>query len=170
MPSASRTFPPLPKEGVSKFKTFHELAQGVGSETPPKHIDYMRQHELVDYCEVSEKGHYKWYPNGVMVQKLILDYASRLAHAWGAVEMKNPIVIRGDHNVVGELMGEFHERDYQVDGGRGVCYLRYASDPLAFPLGVASFLRCDSVNCYRCGLLQVPVPESIPSFRLNEDS
>ncbi len=60
-----------------------------------------------------------------MVQKLILDYASRLAHAWGAVEMKNPIVIRGDHNVVGELMGEFHERDYQVDGGRGVCYLRF---------------------------------------------
>ncbi len=36
----------------------NELAQGVGSETPPKHIDYMRQHELVDYCEVSEKGHY----------------------------------------------------------------------------------------------------------------
>jgi threonyl-tRNA synthetase len=30
-------------------------------------------------------------------------------------------------------MGEFHERDYRVDGGRGVCYLRYASDPLAFP-------------------------------------
>ena len=111
----------------------NELAQGVESETPPRHIDYMRQHELVDYCEVSEKGHYKWYPNGVLVQKLILDYASRLAHAWGAVEMKNPILIRGDHNVVGELMGEFHERDYQVDGGRGVCYLRYASDPLGFP-------------------------------------
>ncbi|MCZ6635812.1 MAG: His/Gly/Thr/Pro-type tRNA ligase C-terminal domain-containing protein [bacterium] len=30
-------------------------------------------------------------------------------------------------------MGEFHERDYRVDGGRGTCYLRYASDPLGFP-------------------------------------
>ena len=47
--------------------------------------------------------------------------------------MKNPLLIRGDHNAVGELMGEFHERDYRVDGGRGTCYLRYASDPLGFP-------------------------------------
>ena len=59
----------------------NELTQGVVSDSPPKHIDYMRRHELVDYCEVSEKGHYKWYPNGVLVQKLILDYASQLAHA-----------------------------------------------------------------------------------------
>ncbi len=119
--------------GILRQFVSNELSQGVGSETAPKHIDYMRRHELVDYCDVSEKGHYKWYPNGVLIQKLILDYASRLAHEWGAVEMKNPILIRGDHNVVGELMGEFHERDYQVDGGRGICYLRYASDPVGFP-------------------------------------
>jgi threonyl-tRNA synthetase len=101
--------------------------------TQPPHISYMQQHELVDYCDVSEKGHYKWYPKGVLVQRLILDYAHELAHQWGASEMKNPLLIRGDNNVVGELMGEFHERDYQVDGGRGICYLRYASDPLCFP-------------------------------------
>ncbi|KPK61443.1 MAG: hypothetical protein AMK73_07950 [Planctomycetes bacterium SM23_32] len=111
----------------------NELAGGVVTEGPPKHIAYMRRHELVDYCDVSEKGHYKWYPKGLLMQKLILDYAAQLARDWGAFEMKNPLVIRGDHNVVGELMGEFHERDYIVDGGRGVCYLRYASDPLAFP-------------------------------------
>ncbi|MCP4642791.1 MAG: hypothetical protein GY851_20255 [bacterium] len=99
----------------------------------PKHIEYMRRQELLNYCEVSEKGHYQWYPKGVLIQRLILDYAADLAREWGAFEMKNPIVIRGDHNAVGELMGEFHERDYRVDGGRGVCYLRYASDPLAFP-------------------------------------
>ncbi len=64
----------------------------------------MRRHELLDYCDASEKIHYKWYPKGVL--------------------------IRGDNNTVCELMGEFHERDYLVDGGRGICYLRYASDPL----------------------------------------
>jgi threonyl-tRNA synthetase len=99
----------------------------------PPHIAFMRRHELVDYCDVSEKGHYKWYPKGVLVQRLILDFARERAHEGGAAEMKNPIIIRGDNNIVGELMGEFHERDYQVDGGRGVCYLRYASDPLGFP-------------------------------------
>jgi threonyl-tRNA synthetase len=99
----------------------------------PRHIAYMRRHELVDYCEVAEKGHYKWYPKGVLMQRLILDYGAQVAREWGAFEMKNPILIRSDHNAVGELMGEFHERDYRVDGGRGVCYLRYASDPLGFP-------------------------------------
>jgi threonyl-tRNA synthetase len=106
-------------------------AETTGAEPP--HIGYMQQHELVDYCDVSEKGHYKWYPKGVLIQRLILDYAHDLALKWGASEMKNPLIIRGDNNVVGELMGEFHERDYQVDGGRGICYLRYASDPLGFP-------------------------------------
>ena len=36
-----------------------------------------------------------------------------------------------------------------------------------FSLGVALFLRRPSLGC---GLLEVPVPESIPSFRLNVDS
>ena len=111
----------------------NELAGRVSRETAPKHIEYMRRQELLNYCDVSEKGHYKWYPKGVLIRRLILDYAAGLAREWGAFEMINPLVIRGDHNLVGELMGEFHERDYRVDGGRGVCYLRYASDPGAFP-------------------------------------
>ncbi len=111
----------------------NELGKGVDTAKLPKHIEFMQRQELVDYCDVSEKGHYKWYPKGLFIQKLILDYAGRIANEWGAMEMKNPIIIRGDNNVVGELMGEFHERDYKVDGGRGTCYLRYASDPLGFP-------------------------------------
>ena len=99
----------------------------------PKHIEYMKKHDLVDYCDVSEKGHMKWYPKGMLIQRLLLEYARTLAHEWGAFEMKNPIIIKGGNNTVGELMGEFYERDYRVDGGRGECFLRYASDPLAFP-------------------------------------
>jgi len=135
-----KNFPECPvfskKESVYKMlKQFvsNELSGRADTGEIPKHINYMQRHELVDYCEASEKGHYKWYPKGLLIQRLILDYAAGLAYEWGAFEMKNPIVIRGDHNVVGVLMGEFHERDYQVDGGRGVSYLRYASDPLAFP-------------------------------------
>ncbi len=123
------------EEIYSLLKQFvsNELSSKSQSDSVPKHIGYMKKHELIDYCDVSEKGHYKWYPKGLLIQKLIMDYSGKLAVDWGAFEMKNPIVIRGDHNVVGELMGEFHERDYRVDGGRGIAYLRYASDPLAFP-------------------------------------
>lgn len=129
-PALSR---PEPVYALLKQFVSNELGHKPQTEDTPKHIDYMRRHELVDYCEVSEKGHYKWYPNGVLMQRLILDYAAELARTWGAFEMKNPLIIRGDSNIVGELMGEFHERDYKVDGGRGIGYLRYASDPLAFP-------------------------------------
>ena len=111
----------------------NELGRSEDNGKAPKHIGYMQRHDLVDYCDVSEKGHFKWLPKGLLIQKLLLDYAENLAYVWGAFAMKNPVIIRGDHNVIGELMGEFHERDYQVDGGRGLCYLRYASDPLAFP-------------------------------------
>lgn len=111
----------------------NELGRSKRQQGLPKHIEYMRKHDLLDYCDVSEKGHFKWLPKGLLLQKLLLAYAEKLAREWGAFEMKNPMIIRGSHNVVGELMGEFHERDYRVDGGRGVCYLRYASDPLAFP-------------------------------------
>lgn len=124
------------KEPVYKLlKRFvsNEFGRGVDTTRAPKHIEFMQRLELVDYCDASEKGHYKWYPKGLFIQKLILEYAGMLAHEWGAMEMKNPLIIRGDNNIVGELMGEFHERDYKVDGGRGICYLRYASDPLGFP-------------------------------------
>ncbi len=117
---------------LKQFVT-NELKQKKATDGQLKHIEYMQNHNLVDYCDVSEKGHYKWYPKGLLIQRLLLDYAAQLAYDWGAFEMKNPLVIRGGHNVVGELMGEFHERDYRVDGGRGACFLRYASDPLAFP-------------------------------------
>jgi len=146
-----------PSSVLLKQLVSNELGAGVDTAAAPKHIEYMRRHELLDYCDVSEKGHFKWYPKGVLIRRLLLDYAGRLAHEWGAFEMVNPVVIRGDHNVVGELMGEFHERDYRVDGGRGVCYLRYASDPLAFP-----FMQCVRVSYKQ---LPLKVYEEASCFR-----
>jgi threonyl-tRNA synthetase len=121
------------------------------------HIQYMRQHDLVDYCEASEKGHMKWFPKGVLIMQLLGEYARRLSRDWGAFEMKNPLLIRGDQNTIGTLMGEFHERDYKVDGGRGIGFLRYASDPLGFPfMQQVKFTKAQSplrvyeeANCFR---------------------
>ena len=72
----------------ARLKPFvaNELAQRPADGAVPKHIEYMRRHELVDYCDVSEKGHYRWYPKGVLIQRLILDYAAQLAYDWGAFE------------------------------------------------------------------------------------
>jgi len=44
----------------------NELGKGKGTGRKPKHIEYMQKHDLVDYCEASEKGHYKWLPKGLL--------------------------------------------------------------------------------------------------------
>ncbi len=111
----------------------NELA-GNPPKEKPKHIEYMRQLELLDYCPESDVGHMKWYPKGMLLFDLIHDYAlQNIALPWGAFKMKNPLIYRDDVAEIGKLMGEFHERDYFVHGGNERFVLRFASDPGAFP-------------------------------------
>lgn len=49
----------------------NEIGNMKRDECPPKHIEYMKRHQLLDYCEVSEKGHFKWYPKGVLMFRLL---------------------------------------------------------------------------------------------------
>ena len=88
--------------GEAKEPVYSHLRQFVENELThktdfgkmSKHVTYMKDHELLDYCDVSERGHFSWFPKGVLMQRLILDYAANLAREWGAIEMKNPIIIR----------------------------------------------------------------------------
>lgn len=116
------------------FFVRNELRGKPKSNKPPKHIHYMRKLELVDYCPESDVGHMKWYPKGVLIRDLILDYAFfNIAREWGAMKMQNPMIYRMDVESIRLLQGEFHERDYvfKEDGNEFV--LRFASDPGAFP-------------------------------------
>ncbi len=130
-----RSAPPLAKDDVrhrmlAEFIR-NELEGRPSKGSPPKHIHYMRKLELVDYAPESDVGHMKWYPNGVLVRDLILDYAYfKVAREWGAMKIQNPLLYRTDVESIRMLQGEFHERDYSVDEG---LVLRFASDPGAFP-------------------------------------
>lgn len=100
----------------------------------PRHIEYMRRLELADYCPESDIGHFKLYPNGVLIFDLLKDYAFfNVALPWGAVKIQNPLLYRESVDAIRELMGEFHERDYRIPAENDVFLLRFASDPGAFP-------------------------------------
>lgn len=100
----------------------------------PRHVEYMRRLELVDYCPESDAGHFKLYPNGVLVFDLLKDYAFfNVALPWGAVKIQNPLIYRESVKAIRDLMGEFHERDYRIPIENEVFLLRFASDPGAFP-------------------------------------
>ena len=112
----------------------NELVGKPEKKQEPKHIDYMRKLELVDYCPESDIGNMKWYPNGVLIKDLILDYALKnIALPWGAVKIQNPLLYRTSVKEVAELMKEFLEREYKVKSDDKELVLRFASDPGAFP-------------------------------------
>ncbi len=124
----------------------------------PKHIDYMRKLELIDYCPESDVGNFKLYPNGVLIFDLIKDYALyNVAMPWGAMKIQNPLIYRQSVKEIRELMGEFHERDYGMEFENEAFVLRFSSDPGAFPyMQKAGF-------SYRH--LPVKVYEEVPCFR-----
>ncbi|MGC8969554.1 MAG: threonine--tRNA ligase [Conexivisphaera sp.] len=130
-----RNAPPLAKDDpkhrmLAEFMR-NELEGRSQRGAPPRHVYYMRKLELVDYVPESDVGHMKWYPNGALIRDLILDYAYfRVAREWGAMKMQNPLIYRTDVESIRMLQGEFHERDYSLEGG---LVLRFASDPGAFP-------------------------------------
>ncbi|MEM3647581.1 MAG: threonine--tRNA ligase [Thermoproteota archaeon] len=122
-----------PGTRMGLLKTFisNELEEKAGRGEEPSHIVNMRKLELVDYCPESDVGNMKWYPNGMLVKDLIMDYAFRnIALPWGAMKMQNPLLYRTDVESIRQLQGEFHERDYRVEDN---LVLRFASDPGAFP-------------------------------------
>jgi threonyl-tRNA synthetase len=109
----------------------NELEEKAGRGEEPSHIVNMRRLELVDYCPESDVGNLKWYPSGILLKDLIMDYAFKnIALPWGAMKMQNPLLYRTDVEAIRQLQGEFHERDYRVEDG---LVLRFASDPGAFP-------------------------------------
>jgi len=107
--------------------------EGASEKDKPKHITFMRELELVDYCPESDIGHFKWYPKGMLIKQLILDLQEKLAREYGAFKIQNPLLYRLSVPSIRSLLGEFHEKDYSWQESNDTLILRFASDPGAFP-------------------------------------
>lgn len=125
----------LKGEAYTRLKIFtrNELEGKKGKQQKPKHVEYMQKLELVDYCNVSDLGHMKWYPKGLLMRDLILKFQEDLARKYGAFKILNPLIYRLSIPDIKKLLGEFHERDYRWMEGNEELILRFASDPGAFP-------------------------------------
>ncbi|MGD2250570.1 MAG: threonine--tRNA ligase [Candidatus Methanofastidiosia archaeon] len=133
-PSTWKQSPIWTQKGTDLLKMFtrNELQGNPQKKGKPKHIEYMQRLELVDYTPESDVGNMKWYPNGLLIKDLILDFQeNNVAKPYGAFKIQNPILYRTDVPEIKMLMGEFHERDYKVENEN--LLLRFASDPGAFP-------------------------------------
>ncbi|MBI4448123.1 threonine--tRNA ligase [Candidatus Woesearchaeota archaeon] len=122
-------------ELYERLKVFvsNELEGHQSEAKKPKHIEYMRRLELVDYCPESDVGHFKWFSNGLLIKDLILAFQEKLAKGFGAFKIANPLLYRLSVPDINKLLGEFHEKDYSWREGSETLILRFASDPGAFP-------------------------------------
>lgn len=112
----------------------NELEGNVPKEAP-KHVEIMRKLELYDYVPVSDVGNLRSYPNGTMIFDLLKDYVMyNSAFKMGCMKLQNPIMFDATYPIVKELVGDFHEREYKVISEKKEFVLRYASDPLNFPM------------------------------------
>ncbi|MEM2109189.1 MAG: threonine--tRNA ligase [Candidatus Odinarchaeota archaeon] len=152
--------PPVKNDPELRQYIISEEIGGLCTE-PPKHIQYLRQLELVDYEPASDVGHFRWYPKGAFLKSLIEDYAAWAATEWlNAIRIETPIMYRYDEPDIKEQADKFVEKDYRLKIGNKTLLLRFAGD-----FGLFKMMR-DTQISYK----QMPVRifELSPSFRLEK--
>ena len=146
-------------EGLRAFVK-NEVVGKAPSEEPPAHIELMRRLELVDYEPTSDVGHFRFYPEGTLVKRLIEDLALTVAERVGAMEIETPLMYRLTVPAIAEQAERFAERGYsfKIDGTE--LTLRFAGD-----FGLFEMMK-DMTMSYK----QLPLSfyEISPSFRLEQ--
>ncbi len=126
----------------------------------PSHIDLMRRLELVDYEPASDVGHFRFYPAGTLMKRLIEEFAFQVAESIGAMEIETPLLYRMDVPAIAEQASKFRERMYEVLAGKTKLILRFAGD-----FGLFEMMK-DMTISYRD--LPLSFYEISPSFRFEQ--
>ncbi|MDD3498624.1 MAG: His/Gly/Thr/Pro-type tRNA ligase C-terminal domain-containing protein [Candidatus Moranbacteria bacterium] len=120
-----REYPELVK--VIKFEV---LGEKPGKVPPSVHL--MQKLELVGYEAASDSGHFRFYPKGSLMLKLLEDWAEEIAiKRLGAMQIETPILYDWNHKSIRSQGESFHERHYSVkvpDHKDKEFVLRFAGD------------------------------------------
>ena len=105
--------------GLEKFPQLIKLINfevlGKKPGVPPPSIKIMRQLELIDYEPASDSGHFRFYPKGALMLKLLERWAEEIAiNRLGSMQIETPILYVGAHPAIRSQGESFHERHYLV--------------------------------------------------------
>ena len=143
---------------LKQFLLSEELGQRSGRE--PAHIKLMRRLELVDYEPASDVGHFRFYPNGLLVKDLLQEFAIQLAVELGAMRVETPVMYRESEPDIAEQASRFYQKDYKIRLPNYSLLLRFAGD-----FGLFKMMK-DAVMSYK--QLPVRIFELSPSYRLEQ--
>ena len=145
---------------LKKFIISEEIGRSKGVEPPS--IKAMQRLELVDYEEASDRGHFRLYPKGHLVFKLLESWAEQIAvDRIGAIQIDTPIMYDWSQPDIRSQGMSFHERHYTLRTEENREFvLRFAGD-----FGLFRMLK-DATLSYRN--LPLRIYEFSKSFRLEQ--
>lgn len=116
-------------EGWDNFKRMvdYETKKVRVYEKEPPHIRIMQEHELVDYEPGSDAGHFRWYPKGKLVKKLLERHITEAVLNYGAIEVETPIMYDYRHPALEDYLNRFPARQYTVKSDDKKLFLRFAA-------------------------------------------
>ena len=98
---------------LRKFIMSEEIGRSKGVEPPS--IKAMQRLELVDYEEASDRGHFRMYPKGHLMFKLLEKWAEQIAvDRIGAIQIDTPIMYDWSQPDIRSQGMSFHERHYTL--------------------------------------------------------
>ena len=97
------------------------------AEDAPPHIRLMREHELVDYEPASDTGNMRWYPDGILVKRLLENRVTDLVTSYGGMEVETPLMYDYAHPALSKYLQRFPARQYVVKSEDRDFFLRFAA-------------------------------------------
>ncbi len=126
----------------------------------PVHIELMKRLELVDYEPASDVGHFRFYPEGTLIKRLIEELAFQIANKIGAMEIETPLIYRLTVPAIAEQAEKFRERGYRFEIDKVPFTLRFAGD-----FGLFQMMKNMTISKRH---LPISFYEISPSFRLEQ--
>ncbi|NHJ00518.1 MAG: threonine--tRNA ligase [Candidatus Heimdallarchaeota archaeon] len=116
-------------EKVRNFELFvkYETAKDRTVSEPPKHVETMKNLELIDYELGSDPGNFRILPRGYVVKQLIEKHVINMAIDYGALVLETPIMYSYEHPSLKKYLERFPARQYVVKSGEHDYFLRFAA-------------------------------------------
>ena len=105
----------------------YETAKDRSVSSPPKHVELMKQLELVDYEEGSDAGNFRILPRGYIVKSLIESHVQEMAIKYGAMVVQTPLMYSYEHPSLKKYLTRFPARQYVVKSGKKDYFLRFSA-------------------------------------------
>ncbi|MBI4149188.1 threonine--tRNA ligase [Candidatus Woesearchaeota archaeon] len=105
----------------------YEMAKARVAKQEPPHVSLMKKLELVGYEPGSDSGHFRYYPKGRLIKKLLETYITDMTVAYGGLEVETPIMYDMQHPSLAKYLAKFPARQYVIESDKRNFFLRFSA-------------------------------------------